>query len=244
MNDSSIKEESILAGSAKEDSFQIKDTNCLAENKRIAALEAQLNISQEQTSSSEQSLTEEISQLRNDKKSFNQKLASVSEELDATRNQIKEKEQAQLSLTEKVEELEEQITLLKDSPPKGKKSRARFRNTASSVNKGIAPKQVAEKTVDPTTLKRAKREFRSNLIRIEILIKERKNYFDEARKSKTVGISPRQLASKNGLSLDRLRSLIDKADENSKLSLIRQGLYDIEQLLKEDIKVAAKVAKL
>ena len=157
---------------------------------------------------------------------------------------MREKEQSQLSLTEKMEELTEEIALLKDSSKRStNKSRARFRSSASTANRS-APKQLAKKTVDSTTLRRAQREFRSSLTRIETLIRQRKSYFDQARKSKTVGVSQRQLASKNGMSLDRLRSLINKSNERSKLSLIRQGLYDIEQLLKEDIKVAAKVAKL
>ena len=179
---------------------------------------------------------------------------NLKSELSQLAAELEEKASQEKELTEKMTDMSGQIAKLrnsidsyakKGSSAKTGKARARFRTSLDSQKSARKRTQVRKiAAVDSTTLRRAERDFRASLGRINKLISQRKTYFDKARKVKTIAVSPRPLVSKKGLSLDKLKSRISRVTPTSNISEIRQGLYDIERLLKDDVKVAANVAKL
>ena len=91
----------------------------------------------------------------------------------------------------------------------------------------------------------AKSDLHRQLGGIQSLIGKRKRLLDSLKsRSSGVSVKIQPLVANNGMSLDRLRSKVKNLNNTHQVSNIRRGLSQIEGILRDDIQVLKRLAKI
>lgn len=187
------------------------------------------------------SKTEELKSLEHDLSIARKEKSEIANHSSQLQSRLRELEAENASLKEKLARPVALASIEKT------KARGSFRQSLKRpATKAASTREVKR---DSVTLARTKKSLRQTVGRIHRLIGERKSALSRARASKaskkgTIKVSPRPLLTRRGVSFDKLKVRIAKLTENSNVEKIRRELSELEVLLREDITLAKRIARL
>ncbi len=121
----------------------------------------------------------------------------------------------------------------------------------AALQRGSAPASRSASTdrgptiADRVETTEARREFKSQLAKIDSKISERKRLLDSVQSRKLgVTMSVQPLKTSDGRSLDSLRMVVSSNFPESEIDSIRSGLGQIEKILDEDLSVFHRLGRI
>ncbi len=169
------------------------------------------------------------------------RLVTKNEEITALQQELKLAATANRNLEEKIIRQDKRLALAEQNLAQ---ARGRLKSNQTELAKvkerPTTIKKASSKAIDST-----KAVFQTKLANIQKLIGTRKQILDKLKsRNASISVKIQPLVTNKGMSLDRLRSKANGLDDLRQAPIVRKGLAQIENILREDIAVLNRLSKL